>query len=97
MTSATNFYPTPIAIADLDKNALEANAPARIDFLSLDVQGSEIEVLKGIDHEAFRFRYMLVECRDIARLIDYLGTLRYRLVDKFNEHDYLFADQPVTA
>jgi FkbM family methyltransferase len=72
----------------------EAGAPARIDFLSLDVEGSEIEVLKGVDHEAFRFRYMLIECRDIARLSDYLGPLRYRLVEKFNEHDYLFADQP---
>ena len=75
----------------------EAAAPPRIDFLSLDVEGSEIEVLKGVDHEAFRFRYMLIECRDIARLSDYLGPLRYRLVEKFNEHDYLFADQPVTA
>lgn len=81
----------------LNSILLEANAPPRIDFLSLDVEGSEIEVLKGVDHEAFRFRYMLVECRDIARLSDYLGSLRYRLVEKFNEHDYLFADQPVTS
>ena len=81
----------------LNSILLEANAPARIDFLSLDVEGSELEVLKGVDHEAFRFRYLLIECRDIARLTDYLGTLRYRLVEKFNEHDYLFADQPVTT
>ena len=76
----------------LNSILLEANAPARIDFLSLDVEGSEIEVLKGVDHEAFRFRYMLIECRDIVRLTGYLGALRYRLVEKFNEHDYLFVD-----
>jgi len=81
----------------LNSILLEANAPPRIDFLSLDVEGSEIEVLKGIDHEAFRFRYMLVECRDIARLTNYLGPLRYHLVENFNEHDYLFADRPVTT
>jgi FkbM family methyltransferase len=81
----------------LNSILLEANAPARIDFLSLDVEGAEIEVLKGVDHDAFRFRYMLIECRDIARLSDYLGPLRYHLVEKFNEHDYLFADEPVTA
>jgi FkbM family methyltransferase len=80
----------------LNSILLDANAPARIDFLSLDVEGSEIEVLKGVDHEAFRFRYLLIECRDIARLSDYLGTIRYRLVEKFNEHDYLFVDQTVT-
>jgi FkbM family methyltransferase len=75
----------------------EGAAPARIDFLSLDVEGSEIEVLKGVDHEAFRFRYMLIECRDIARLSEYLGALRYRMIDKFNAHDYLFADDQVTT
>jgi len=73
----------------------QANAPSRIDFLSLDVEGAEIEVLKGVDHEAYRFRYMLIECRDIARLTEYLASSGYRLVEKFNEHDYLFADQPV--
>jgi FkbM family methyltransferase len=81
----------------LNSLLIEAGAPRSIDFLSLDVEGSEIEVLKGVDHEAFRFRYMLIECRDIARLNHYLSTLRYRLVEKFNEHDYLFADQPVTT
>lgn len=75
----------------------EAHAPARIDFFSLDVEGAEIEVLKGVDHKAFRFRYLLVECRDIVRLSDYLDALGYRLVEKFNEHDYLFADQPVAT
>jgi FkbM family methyltransferase len=70
----------------------EVNAPRRIDFLSLDVEGAEIEVLKGVDHKAFRFRYMLIECRDIDRLNRYLESTHYRLLEKFNEHDYLFAD-----
>jgi FkbM family methyltransferase len=77
----------------LNSILLEANAPKLIDFLSLDVEGSEIEVLKGVDHEIFRFRYLLIECRDITRLSDYLKGAHYRLVEKFNEHDYLFANQ----
>ena len=68
----------------------EASAPLLIDFLSLDVEGAEIEVLKGVDHETYRFRYMLIECRDIARLERYLGPLGYGLLERFNEHDYLF-------
>jgi FkbM family methyltransferase len=76
----------------LNSILVEANAPRRIDFLSLDVEGAEIEVLKGVDHKAFRFRYMLIECRDIDRLSLYLENLHYRLLEKFNEHDYLFAD-----
>jgi FkbM family methyltransferase len=73
----------------------ESDAPTCIDLLSLDVEGAEIEVLKGVDHAAFRFRYMLIECRDIARLSDYLEPLGYRLIEKFNEHDYMFSDQSV--
>jgi FkbM family methyltransferase len=76
----------------LNSILLEANAPRRIDFLSLDVEGAEIEVLKGVDHEVFRFRYMLIECRDIDRLSSHLTKVGYKLLEKFNEHDYLFAD-----
>jgi hypothetical protein len=57
------------------------------------VEGSEIEVLKGVDHDAFRFRYMLIECRNIMRLSNYLKPLRYRMVEKFYEHDYLLASR----
>jgi FkbM family methyltransferase len=77
----------------LNSILLDANAPRRIDFLSLDVEGAEIEVLKGVNHETFRFRYMLIECRDIARLTSYLKAEHYRLIEKFNEHDYLFASE----
>jgi len=50
-------------------------------------------LLKGIDHELFKFRYLLVECRDIAKLEGYLKPLNYRMVDKFDEHDYLFSPE----
>ena len=74
----------------LDHILAEANAPALIDFLSLDVEGAEIDVLRGVDHARRRFRHILLECRDITRLRDYLEPLGYRLVERFNEHDYLF-------
>jgi FkbM family methyltransferase len=71
---------------------VDANAPKLIDFLSLDVEGSELDVLKGVDHDIFRFRYLLIECRNLARLDSYLQSKRYHLVERFNEHDYLFAN-----
>ena len=43
----------------------EAGSPKSIDFLSLDVEGAELEVLKGIDFDKYCIRYMLVECRDL--------------------------------
>ena len=76
----------------LNSLLVEAEAPAIIDFLSLDVEGAELEVLKGVDHRAFRFKYLLVECRDLPRLSAYLEQQGYRFVEALSSQDYLFVD-----
>jgi FkbM family methyltransferase len=73
----------------------EAQAPFKIDLLSLDVEGGELEVLKGINHSRHRFRYMLIECRDPQRLASYLTEVGYVLIDKISQHDYLYANNEV--
>lgn len=75
----------------LNSLLLDARAPEVIDFLSLDVEGAELEVLKGVDHQAFRFKYLLVECRDFPRLSLYLVSHGYRFVESLSSQDYLFA------
>jgi FkbM family methyltransferase len=35
-----------------------ADAPSRIDFFSLDVEGVELSILRGVDHEVFRFTWL---------------------------------------
>lgn len=74
----------------LTKLLKEANAPSHIDFLSLDVEGGEMEVLKGIDHTAYRFKYMLIECRNFEKVNSYLERQRYRFKEQMSRHDYLF-------
>lgn len=69
----------------------EANAPSVIDFLSLDVEGAELEVLKGVNHAVYQFKFMLVECRDFKRLENYLVPLGYSLIEQLSHHDYLFS------
>ena len=69
----------------------EAGSPKSIDFLSLDVEGAELEVLKGIDFDKYCIKYMLVECRDLERLSNFLAQKNYLLVDKLSYHDYLFS------
>ncbi|MBS4065366.1 MAG: FkbM family methyltransferase [Chitinophagaceae bacterium] len=71
----------------------EANAPATIDFLSLDVEGAEKEVLRGIDHDQYRFKYLLIECRDFDALNTYLQSVGYDFKEKLSHHDYLFSDR----
>ena len=46
----------------------KSNAPKIIDFLSLDTEGAEFEVLGGIDFKKFKFRYLLVETDNILKL-----------------------------
>jgi FkbM family methyltransferase len=76
-------------------NALlvDAGAPAIIDLLSLDVEGAELEVLKGLNHSQFRFKHLVVECRDLAKLQTYLAANGYDLVEALTEQDYLFRDR----
>ncbi|WP_228385084.1 FkbM family methyltransferase [Polynucleobacter wuianus] len=75
----------------LNQIMLDAQAPKMIDFLSLDVEGAEIEVLKGIDHHQYKFKFMCIESRSFDRLNEYLTSNGYVFVEGLSHWDYLFA------
>lgn len=80
--------PTRTLSAVLDEAGLGA-----IDLLSLDVEGHEPEVLRGLDLGRHAPRYMLIEVLDDQRdkpLIDSLLESRYELVDRLSGRDYLY-------
>ena len=58
----------------------------------LDVEGNELQVLQGVDHSRFRFRFLLTECRSLPRMTRYLEDHGYRYVEPLSSHDHLFAD-----
>jgi FkbM family methyltransferase len=69
----------------------QSNAPAVIDFMSLDVEGLEMEVLKGINFKKYKFKYMLIECRDFKKTQIFLKKNNYIFLEKLsNKYDYLF-------
>ena len=70
----------------------EAKAPPQIELLSLDVEGAELEVLRGVDHEQHRFTHIVVECRDVARLDAYLRNVGYHRVAQVSKHDFVYVD-----
>ena len=63
--------------------------PVKIDFLSLDVEGYELEVLKGMNLKKYKPNYILVEARNFEEINDYL-IQQYELVEQMTYHDYLY-------
>jgi FkbM family methyltransferase len=68
---------------------LDAHGIAKVDFFSLDVEGYELEALKGLDFARHAPRFLLVECRDRATIGDFLAD-RYEAVAELSHHDVLF-------
>ena len=77
----------------LNNILLKANAPKQIDFLSLDVEGAELEVLKGINHNDYRFKFICIERRNIQKITNYLSINNYLLIEQLSPVDYLFKEK----
>lgn len=68
----------------------ESRAPKIIDFMSIDVEGAEFSVIRGIDFNKYQFKYILVECRKPSNITNYLNKHNYKKISKLTHHDYLF-------
>ena len=68
---------------------LEKHNYPEIDLLSLDVEGYEIEVLKGLDLDKTTPNLILIETRKIKVVKELLGN-KYRLIEQLSHHDYFF-------
>ncbi len=73
----------------------EAKSPERIDLLSLDVEGFEMEVLEGLDHEKYRFQYICIESRNLELMKRYLSSKSYSFVTTFKGGDSLFVNERI--
>ncbi len=70
----------------------DCEAPREIDLLSLDVEGGELEVLKGIDHNKYRFKWMVIENRSPLALGEFLEGRGYSFVCQLSGWDYVYQD-----
>jgi FkbM family methyltransferase len=68
---------------------LDAHKIRRVDFFSLDVEGYELEVLRGLDLNRHRPRFLLVEARNRAGLEAQIGA-HYEAVAVLSHHDVLY-------
>lgn len=64
----------------------------KIDFFSLDVEGYELNVLKGLDFSKYKPNYLLIEClnAEAKEIIESHILDIYTFVEKISIRDYLY-------
>lgn len=70
-------------------NLLDEHGIKHVDFFSLDVEGFELEVLRGLDFKRHRPRFLLVETEQQDEVAAFLAPW-YTLVEALTHHDFLF-------
>jgi FkbM family methyltransferase len=87
-----------VAVRTLDSLLEEAGAPQPLDFLSIDVEGHEVEVLRGFDFARWAPRLILLEDH-VANLNRhrFMQANGYRLIRRTGVNGwYVPADAPIT-
>jgi FkbM family methyltransferase len=75
------------AVGKTISEVVSESGHVEIDFLSLDVEGFELEALKGFTKEEHFPKYILVETKQLYLVLEVLNQ-RYDLVETLSEHDY---------
>jgi FkbM family methyltransferase len=90
-TQGLSRYTVEVPTTTLTEVLAHAEAP-EIDLFSLDVEGFELEVLKGLDFQEYCPRLILVEARTehhASQIANYLRPT-HELVEKVTMIDYLY-------
>jgi FkbM family methyltransferase len=86
---AVSQYVIMVPTRTLDNILAEAETPAPIDLLSIDVEGHEIEVLRGFDFVAWRPRLILLEDHvESLQKHRFLEDSGYRLVRRVGNNGW---------
>tara|TARA_A100001011_G_C14204427_1_gene797168 strand:- start:131 stop:820 length:690 start_codon:yes stop_codon:yes gene_type:complete len=70
----------------------EINFKDKIDFFSLDVEGSELDVLEGINFSKHHIEYLLIETHNFSKLKRFLDLKNYKFIKRLS--DYKLLDKP---
>ena len=66
-----------------------------VDLLCIDIEGYELEALKGINFDSFLIKYIVIESRKIDDIKNYLFEKDYFLKKQLTHHDYLFCKNKI--
>lgn len=78
-----NFYPEVEVVSKTLQSLIDGSGFNEIDFLSLDVEGYELEVLKGLDFNKQSINFVLIEVYEIDKnnIFDFMFKNNYILID----------------
>jgi len=88
-----------VKVSTLDDILNKIYYKKKIDFFSLDVEGSELNVLNGVNFNKFIFNYILVETSNFRIIKKFLIKKNYRFIKRLSNYnikhlpdfgDYLF-------
>ena len=88
----TNVYNSASqeVVTDTLSNILQEYKVNKINLFSLDVEGYEVEVLKGLNLNIFDIDYILIETNNFDKINAMLEHCNYIFQEKLSFHDYLF-------
>ena len=69
---------------------LESLDVKTVDFFSLDVEGYEVQVLKGFNLEKYLPKVILIEWHDDIQTISDVLSNTHKLAEQLSKHDYVF-------
>ena len=87
----TESYEVEVPVRTLSSLLVEAEV-TQVDFLSLDVEGYEVEAIGGLDLERTTVNYLLIEIGSEAnrRGVEQALGEGYVLAEQLTHHDYLY-------
>ena len=89
LTNTVNPLSQKVATETLN-NILKALNVNKINFFSLDVEGYEEEVLRGLNLNSFDIDYILIETNNLDKINSTLKSCNYILQENLSFRDYLF-------
>jgi FkbM family methyltransferase len=89
-----NRCPTSYVLVRSLQALLTQEGLKHVNFFSLDTEGYEYEILKGIDFNLTKFDYMLIEIyvQDYDRIVTLLDQNGYAMLESFSMYDHTLPD-----
>lgn len=84
-----NIHQIYVKVKTLDTILKENNFPKNIDFISIDTENTEIEVLKGIGFENYNINFLVIENNFNENIVEkYLTTKGFQKINRLGVNDF---------